>query len=64
MICHTGMATMKSQLNTETSQKSNKKNFWAWVVVGFISLLFILSIYDEVGNERIDQDEESQDNTE
>ena len=56
--------TPESKLNTKTPQKPTKKNFWAWVVVGFISLLFILSIYDEVGNERIDQDEESQDKTE
>ena len=51
-------------MNKGNPNNPTKKNFWAWVVVGFISLLFILSIYDEVGNERIDQDEVSQDNTE
>ena len=37
----------------ETTQKPTKKNFWAWGVVGFILLIFILSIYDEVGNDRL-----------
>ena len=43
----------------ETPQKPTKKNFWAWGVVGFILLLFILSVYDEVGNDRLtEQDKE------
>ena len=37
----------------ETPQKPTKKNFWAWGVAGFILLIFILSIYDEVGNDRL-----------
>lgn len=37
----------------ETPQKSTEKNFLAWGVVGFIFLIFILSVYDDVGNDRL-----------
>lgn len=56
---HQEELTSESKLNTETPQKSNKKNFWAWSIVGFISLIFILSVYDELGNNRLmEQNEE------
>ena len=37
----------------ETPQEPTKKNFWAWGVVGFIFLIFILSVYDDIGNNRL-----------
>ena len=37
----------------ETHQEPTKKNFWAWGVVGFIFLIFILSVYDDTGNNRL-----------
>ena len=45
-------------MNTETPQTPTKKNFWAWGVVGFILLIFILSVYDEVGNNRLTEQNE------
>ena len=37
----------------ETPQEPSKKNFWAWGAVGFIFLIFILSVYDDIGNNRL-----------
>ena len=37
----------------ETPQEPTKKNFWACGVVGFIFLIFILSVYDDIGNNRL-----------